>query len=68
MGCRRPHREAVERWIFIPLRIPGTDFTVDAMNPNDEGYLAIVNGFIGDSSIKAELLRVSEWRINESEY
>ncbi|KAK4151239.1 phenol 2-monooxygenase [Chaetomidium leptoderma] len=52
-------------WMFIFLPAPGADVTADAMNASDDEYLARVSEFIGDDSVKVELLHVSKWWVNE---
>lgn len=57
----RPWKE----WMFIFLPSPGVDVTLEQMNATDEEYLVRVNEMIGDPSVKAEILDVSKWWINE---
>jgi 2-polyprenyl-6-methoxyphenol hydroxylase-like FAD-dependent oxidoreductase len=52
-------------WMFIFLPAPGQDLTADAMDASHEEYLARVRSFIGDDSVKVELLHASKWWINE---
>lgn len=52
-------------WMFIFLPAPGADLTADAMDASDDEYLARVKEFIGDDSVKPELLHASKWWINE---
>ncbi|KAH6842198.1 FAD binding domain-containing protein [Chaetomium sp. MPI-CAGE-AT-0009] len=52
-------------WMFIFLPAPGADLAADAMDATDEEYLARVKEFIGDDSVKVELLHASKWWINE---
>lgn len=54
-----------KQWMFIFLPAPGEDVTLDKMSASNEEYLARVNEMIGDSSVKAEILDVSKWWINE---
>ncbi|KAK3305014.1 FAD binding domain-containing protein [Chaetomium strumarium] len=52
-------------WMFIFLPAPGQDLTAEAMDASHEEYLARVKMFIGDDSVKVELLHASKWWINE---
>lgn len=52
-------------WMFIFLPAPGADLTADDMDASDDEYLARVRQFIGDDSVKVELVNASRWWINE---
>ncbi|AEO59468.1 hypothetical protein MYCTH_2128527 [Thermothelomyces thermophilus ATCC 42464] len=55
-----------DEWMFIFLPAPGSDLTAEAMDASDEEYMARVRECIGDDSVKAELLHVGKWWINET--
>lgn len=52
-------------WMFIILPDPRADVTAEGMEASEEEYLARIKDFIGDDSIKVEILDVSKWWINE---
>ncbi|KXX81605.1 Phenol 2-monooxygenase [Madurella mycetomatis] len=52
-------------WMFIFLAAPGADLKADDMDASNDEYLARVKQFIGDDSVKVELLHASKWWINE---
>jgi len=57
--------KAWTEWMFIYLPTPGMDLRADAMDATDEEYLKRCKEMIGDESVKAELLHVGKWWINE---
>ncbi|KAK4184436.1 phenol 2-monooxygenase [Podospora australis] len=52
-------------WMFIFLPRPGMDLRGEDMDASEEGYLKRVKQFIGDDSVKAEVVHTSKWWINE---
>ncbi|KAH8802495.1 FAD binding domain-containing protein [Xylogone sp. PMI_703] len=62
IGFPRMVRE-YDQWLIIFFPVPGYENTAQ---PSKEDWLKRVNQFIGDSSVKAEILDITKWRVNET--
>ncbi|KAK4165565.1 phenol 2-monooxygenase [Cladorrhinum sp. PSN259] len=58
--------KAWDEWMFIFLPRPGSDVKGEDMEATREEYLSRVKEFIGDDSVKAEILDVGKWWIHET--
>ncbi|CZR64451.1 uncharacterized protein PAC_14349 [Phialocephala subalpina] len=56
-----PNGKAMDGWTFILFPKPG----VERPKPSKEEHLAQVKNFIGDDTIPAKILDISQWTINE---
>ena len=54
-----------DEWMFIFLPRPGADPNAPEMEATSDELLAQVHKVIGESTIKAQIVDVSKWRINE---
>lgn len=61
IGCMRMVNPWHE-WLCIVFPGPGADLT---NKPDEYGYLKMVHQFIGDDSVKVNVLGISTWQINE---
>ena len=61
IGCMRMVKPWHE-WLCIVFPGPGADL---AAKPNEDDYLKMVHQFIGDGSVKVQILGISTWQINE---
>lgn len=61
IGCMRMVKPWHE-WLCIVFPGPGADLT---NKPDEDGYLKMVHQFIGDDSVKVNVLGISTWQINE---
>lgn len=52
-------------WMFIVLPAPGANPSIEGWQDRKDEYMVKIREWIGDASIKAEILDVSKWTINE---
>ena len=55
-----------DEWMFILLPRPGSDLKGEDMTASHDEYLKRIKAFIGDDSIKAEVVDASKWWIHET--